>query len=125
MFNKKIIVMDTKELIGTKIDIDKISEKCREMNIQEIHSVVAGSGMTRAWSWGFRNPVEMKPDYCYRFTVSGHHHKGHVYIFLNFLDLFDIYYTSNQGTIKKIKTNIFIDELIETLDKDIERIDTF
>jgi hypothetical protein len=106
--------------IGHKIDFENIGE--RIMNIQEIHNVVAKSGLMRAGSWAFRNAIQMVKDKVYRFTVSGHHHKGHVYIVLGWMDTFRIYYTSNQGTIKKIEDNIYIDVLIDTLDVSIERI---
>ena len=109
--------------VGEKIDLKKAV--CREMSIAEIHSVVAGSGLSRAGSWGFRAGTETVKNKAYRFTVSGHHHKGHVHIVLNFMDTFDIYYTSNQGTIKKKQEGIYIMELIETLDNTIERLDEY
>ena len=109
--------------IGEKIDLKKAV--CREMSIKEIHQVVASSGLNRAGSWGFHNAVETVKNKAYRFTVNGHHHKGHVHIVLNFMDTFDIYYTSNQGTIKKKSKGIYIDMLIDVLDKEIERIDEY
>ncbi len=109
--------------IGEKINLEKAV--CREMDLQELNRVVAGSGPSRAWSWGFNNPVIAVKNKAYRFTVQGHHHKGHVYIVLNFMDTFDIYYTSNQGTIKKKSEGIYIDVLIDELDVKIERIDEY
>jgi len=109
--------------IGEKINLKEAV--CREMNIQEIHQVVGGSGINRAGSWGFHNACETVKNKAYRFTANGHHHKGHVHIVLNFMDTFDIYYTSNQGTIKKKQEGIYIDQLIEVLDNTIERIDEY
>ena len=109
--------------IGEKIDIDIAVS--REMDIQHLNKVVGGSGASRAWSWGFNNPVIAVKNKAYRFTVQGHHHKGHVYIVLNFMDTFDIYYTSNRGTIKKKSEGIYIDMLIDELDIKIERIDEY
>lgn len=106
--------------VGTKIDLDKAV--CREFNVQDIHRIVAGSGMNRAMSWGFHNAGVTVKNKAYRFTVSGHHHKGHVHIVLDGSDTFTIYYTSNRGTIKKISEGVYIDMLIETLDINIERI---
>ena len=120
MSNQKTNTMNE---VGEKIDLKKAV--CREMSIAEIHSVVAGSGINRAGSWGFHNGVETVKNKAYRFTVNGHHHKGHVHIVLNFMDTFDIYYTSNQGTIKKKSEGVYIDVLIETLDNEIERIDDY
>ena len=111
--------------VGEKIDIAEVVKTCREFDITEIHKYIAGSGSTRAWSWGFRNAAIAIKNYAYRFTVSGHHHKGHVYIVLNGLDLFDIYYTSNRGTIKKISKDVYITELIDRIDIDVERIDEY
>jgi len=109
--------------IGEKINLEKAV--CREMSIEEIHRVVAGSGQTRAGSWGLKNAGVTIKNKAYRFTVSGHHHKGHVHIVLNFMDTFDIYYTNNRGTIKKKDEGIYIMELIETLDNAIERLDEY
>lgn len=109
--------------IGEKINLEKAV--CREFSIPEIHSVVGGSGPSRAWSWGFNSPAIAVKNKAYRFTVQGHHHKGHVYIVLNFMDTFDVYYTSNRGTIKKKSEGVYIDVLIDTLDREIERIDEY
>ncbi len=108
---------------GEKIDIQKAV--CREFDAQEIHGFVSGSGPSRAWSWGFNNAVIVVKNKAYRFTVNGHHHKGHVYIVLDGSDTFTIYYTSSHGTIKKISEMVYIDVLIETLDIDIERISEY
>lgn len=94
---------------------------CREMSISEIHSIILSSGIIRI-SWGFHNAMEELKNKCYKFTVNGYHHKGHVHIILNGLDLFDIYYTTNRGTIKKIRNDIYVFDLLDILDTDIEKI---
>jgi hypothetical protein len=38
------------------------------------------------------------------------------------MDLFNIYYTTNQGKIKKITKDVYLDMLIDILDRDIERV---
>ena len=91
---------------------------CREFDLQEIANYIR----PYSWSWGYRNAGIACKNKALRFTVSGHHHKGYVYIVLSGMDLFDIYYTTNQGKIKKISKDIYLDMLIETLDVDIERI---
>jgi len=111
--------MTTGKEIGNIIDLDSIGE--RTMDIGEIHNAISGSGVIRM-SWGFNNAIQMKKDLVYRFSVNGHHHKGHVYIVLGWMDTFNIYYCSNRGTIKKTEIDIYIDELIERLDTSIERI---
>jgi len=120
----------TKELpvsnnaIGEKIDVKKAS--CREWDLQEhykyIKQAAPSGGFPYSWSWGFNSPVIVVKNKALRFTVQGHFHKGHVYIVLDFMDTFTIYYTSNQGNIKKISKDIYIDQLIEVLDNEIERI---
>jgi hypothetical protein len=73
------------------------------------------------WSWGASAWTKAN-DYCLRFKVNGHHHKGHVYLAVNAMDLFDIYLTSNQGTIKKIFTDVYLEELVDTIDVAVEKI---
>jgi len=111
---------EEKNQIGDKFD--PFAAACREFDVNEIHRFIAGSGPTRAWSWGFCNPVIIKKNQIYRFTVNGHHHRGYVYISLAFSDTFTVYYTSNRNTIKKISEMVYIDELIDRLDEDIEKI---
>lgn len=113
---------DKKNQIGQVIDID--SAVCREFDISEIHNYIA-SNVLKCMSWAFRSAKIMKKNLAYRFTVSGRHHTGHVYIVLNFMDTFDIYYTSNRGTIKKISNDVYIDQLIDILDKEIEYISDY
>ena len=109
--------------IGEILDIKKAV--CREFDINDLHQYIrkAGSGgFPLSWSWGLNNPLIAVKNKALRFTVQGHHHKGYVYIVLNFMDTFDVYYTSNRNTIKKISNDVYIDVLIDVLDTAIERI---
>ena len=84
---------------GEKIDIEKA--KCREMYIPDLFSLLR-SDINKFWSWGGHNFIvdnKQKPR-MFRMLVNGNHHKGHVYIFLNGADLFDVILTTNRGTIK-------------------------
>jgi hypothetical protein len=72
-------------------------------------------------TWGAHNWYRMS-EHILRFTVNGHHHRGHVYIIPNASDLFDIYLTSNRGTIKHKFEDIFVDSLVDTIDGAVERI---
>jgi hypothetical protein len=76
------------------------------------------------WSWGAHAWTKMN-QFCLRFMVQGHHHRGHVYLVVNGSDLFDAYLTTSRGTIKKIVTDIYIEDLISILDSKIERIDAY
>lgn len=110
--------------IGQVFDVNKAV--CRDFDVQQIHKYIAGSGMNRAWSWGFRKPQILIKNKAYRFRVNGHHHKGHVTIVLDFMDTFTIYYTGLiNGVISKISESVYIDELIERIDIDVERIDEY
>jgi len=111
--------MNTK---GEKIVIKPIIDQCREMNVQELFSLLK-SDIAKFWSWGVL-PKSFKAEGEYtkyfRMIVQGHHHKGHVWIFLNGLDLFDVYFTSRQNTIKEIKTDLYFDMLVDVIDKFVE-----
>jgi hypothetical protein len=76
------------------------------------------------WSWGSHSYKIDKANRTtmFRMTVSGHHHKGHVYIFVNGMDLFDVYLTSNRGTIKNKISGLYFDQLVDWIDEKIERI---
>jgi hypothetical protein len=110
---------------GEVLNLENEVAMCRDFDVKWIHRIVAGSGMNRAGSWGFRNGTEAAKDQAYRFRVSGHHHKGFVYIVLAANDTFTVFLTSLQNKVKKRLDNIYIDMLIETLDVEIERIDIY
>lgn len=76
------------------------------------------------WSWGANNWTKMN-DYCLRFTVNGHHFRGHIYLVVNGSDLFDVYLTSNRGNIKDTLTDIYLEDLVDVIDKRVEWIPTY
>lgn len=116
IISKYELIQASNNEVGELFNVHKAI--CREFDLNEIHKYIR----PYSWSWGYRKACTVVNKKCFRFTVSGHHHKGHVYIVLSGLDLFNIYYTTNQGKIKKISKEIYLDMLIETLDVDIERI---
>ena len=79
------------------------------------------AGNQKVMSWGAHAWMRMSP-YCLRFMVHGHHHKGHVYLVVNGSDLFDAHLTTSRGTIKKTITDIYLEDLVDRLDEEIERI---
>lgn len=98
---------------------------CREMSISDLQTVLR-SDINKYGSWGSRKPTvdNMNGPKMYRIRVSGHHHKGYVYIFLNGMDLFDVYLTNLKNVIKN-RTNemgIYFDQLVEWIDDRVERI---
>jgi hypothetical protein len=54
-----------------------------------------------------------------------YHHNKPVYLFVNGGDLFDIYITTSHGTIKEKICDIYLDELVDVIDKKIEWIDIY
>jgi hypothetical protein len=112
--------MENTNVVGNVLDLK--TAVCREFDVNELHlTIVRGAGQW-AWTWGYVKAVQAVKNKALRFTVTGRKHKGWVYIVLNGLDLFDIYYTSKQDKIKKVENDIYIEDLINTLDISIERI---
>jgi hypothetical protein len=100
-----------------KIDLKTIGE--REFNVLELCQTLIK--LVKVWSWGahaYRN----YEDKVLRFRVRGNHHKGHVYISLAWNDTFTVTLTSLQGNIKKTIYNVYIDVLVDTIDKEVEYI---
>ena len=112
--------------IGEVIDTDKC--KCREMNFEELLRML-GRGTAKFMSWGSHNiRIDKKKGMkLFRMNVQGHHHRGHVYVFLNGADLFDVYLTTNRGTIKKRtdEMGIYNDMLVDWIDERVERISEY
>ena len=105
--------------------LDTKTASCREFNPDELMYILK-SNRPVFWSWGAdgltvdkKNGTQM-----FRMTVRGHHHKGYVYIFLNFMDLFDVYLTKKDGTIvgRTEEMGIYNDQLVDWIDGKIERI---
>jgi hypothetical protein len=71
------------------------------------------------WSWGVRGLTDLSGKGL-RMTVSGFKHKGHVYVFLNGGDLFDVVLTTNRGIVKKVIKDIYFDDLLNQVDDAIE-----
>jgi riboflavin transporter FmnP len=103
-----------------QINIEEITKSTRTFDVSEVMNFLSAHKII-LWSWGAHKYTNYQ-DKALIFMVNGHHHKGRVYIVLNGADLFDIYLTSNQQNIKKTFTDIYIDELVELLDENIERI---
>ena len=107
--------------IGMKIDVEAKSKGCREMHHETTVMQLIGGGRWKVASWGAHNFVKMSK-YCLRFNVQGHHFKGHIYIFLNFLDYYDVYYCTNRGTIKMIDTDLDCFQITEVIDRKVEYV---
>jgi hypothetical protein len=109
--------------MSQKINPLEIIKSMRQMDVKEIINYFKLHGY-RFWSWGPQAFTTIN-DKGLRFKVNGHHHKGHVYIFVNGLDLFDLYLTSTQGTIKEIINDVYLEDLFDILDSKIEYINEY
>lgn len=109
--------------MSEKINPLEIIKSMRQMNISEVLTYFKLHNY-RFWSWGPQAFTNIN-DRGLRFKVSGHHHKGHVYLFVNGSDLFDIYLTSLQGSIKETIKDVFIEDLFDILDGKIEYISEY
>jgi len=118
--------------IGEVLDTDK--GKCREIHLTEMFSLLK-SDMRKFMSWGAfgktfgfsHNNSSKSYVYYIRMRVSGYHHKGYVFIFLNGSDLFDVYLTNFEGKIKDRtpEMGIYNDQLIDWIDEKVERISDY
>jgi hypothetical protein len=105
-----------------------VAEKavCRVFNVLELLQLLRMDIMVFC-SWGAQKFIvdNKKTPKLFRMTVNGHHHKGYVYITLNFLDLFDVYLVNKKGVIKDKMTDLYFDQLVEAIDEKIEKIDAY
>jgi hypothetical protein len=101
--------------IGEKIN--KLEVGQRGFDPQDLFSNM--KGLQTVWCWGAHNWTAHK-DMFLRFNVQGHLFKGHVYITLGWDDTFTLYFTTSHGTIKEKKEGIYVDMLINTIDRKVE-----
>jgi hypothetical protein len=78
----------------------------------------------RVCSWGADDWVNVQ-DIFLRFSVNAQRHKGLIFIGVNGLDLFDVFFTSVDGTITGTLSDIYIDEIIGRIDDVIEYIEDY
>ena len=103
-----------------KINLPEILKSVRTLDCVELMQYFKMHNY-KFWSWGARGFTNIS-NKALKFRVNGHHHKGHVYIVVNGMDLFDVYLTSIQGNIKTELNDIFIEDLFTILDEKIEKI---
>ena len=105
--------------VGDKINIQSLENGRQWDDMKEFHNAVSRNAIV--WSWGANSWTQMSK-YVLRFTVQGHHHKGHVYMAVNGADLFDVYLTTTRGTIKKIINDVYCEDIIDAIDTEVERV---
>ena len=69
--------------------------------------------------WGSHNWTKMS-DNVLRFNVQARRHKGHIYVAVNGLDLFDIYLTTSHGRIVKTFNDVYLEDFLGVIDNEIE-----
>jgi len=106
--------MENIKNIIAKSDSYRIFEDAHELLRVWSHNSVV-------WSWG-AHAWKLYERKFLRFTVNGHLHKGHVWVMVNGNDLFDVYLTSSQGNIKQVITQVYLDELTNIIDINVEKI---
>lgn len=72
------------------------------------------------WSWGANSWTNLF-DKCLCFKVQGYLFKGLVFVTVNGMDLFDIYYTDKKGIVKFYDNDVYLEDFIEFVDGRVER----
>ena len=106
-------------VVGEKIDGFNIGVRPIEAN-ETIEQLRHFGGWMGVGSWGMKKLTLFADSKALRMTVSGRLHSGHVYITVNGADLYDVAFCSNRGTIKKVITVVYFDELFNLMDAVIE-----
>lgn len=105
--------------INDTIDIDKA--KCRVMDMTQLMYFLRFNTQI-FWSWGASAFTTNHDKTMFRMFVRGHHHVGHVYIFLSGVDLFEVYLTTLKGKIVKVSEGLYNDQLQDWIDVNIEKM---
>lgn len=79
--------------------------------------------LTKVWSWGVEK-IHFYENKLLGLKVNGHHFTGIVCITLNGNDTFNIDYWQ-EGVLLDTKNEIYIDQLIDVIDLDIEFIKSY
>lgn len=80
--------------------------------------------ITIFWSWGVSKMHNFE-NKALVLKVSGHHHKGFVFITLAWDDTYSVYIVSNKGEIVNEYKDVYFDALTEIIDNRIERIEAY
>lgn len=106
--------MNEKKNIITQDDLDMSGNILSILKCQKVYLM----------SWGFESPVVIKQGL--RFKVNGFQHQGWIEIRYNEgADLFDVYLVNDDNTLKDLKEGIYFDELVDTIDLEVERVENY
>ena len=110
--------------IGEKINLSELVKTSRFLDLNELMTLLKTSmGVSVYWSWGPSNFLinDKRNPRFFRMNVRGYQHTGRVYIVVNGMDLFDVYLTTSRDVIKDVIMGVYFDELVNEMDKKIER----
>lgn len=79
----------------------------------------------KVWSWGTQAWKRHPENWWIRFKANAHHHKGHVYILCNGTDELIVMLTTTRRTVQRVIEPIFIGDLVETIDNEIEMVEEY
>lgn len=99
------------------LDSDRFSDF---YSMQDLVSVWSGSMIV--WSWGAHEFTKVNSSFL-SFKVMGRKFKGTVYLAVNGLDLFEIYFCNSDNMIIDERLDVFIDDLIPVIDSRVEAIE--
>jgi hypothetical protein len=103
--------------IGEKINPLKIGQ--RSFDPKELATALRRGAFWTVASWG-AHAWTFHKDKMLRFMVQGRLFCGHVYIVLGWDDTFTLYFTTSRGTIKEKMEGIYVDVLVEVIDRYVE-----
>ena len=106
--------------------MDNINELKRE-NYRDFYSMSELVKVLRTrqkvCTWGAHNWMNMGN--MLRFNVQARRHNGYIHILVNGMDLFDIFLTDKFGGNVKEMKDVYVEDLISTIDDEIERIPAY
>ena len=113
--------------VGDNIDTSKLG--CRRFNVN-VTLTHLRLNVRKFICWGataFKADSfdRYKESKWFRFYVTGMNFKGHIYIELNGMDLYNVYYCTTRGTIKDISSDIYNDMICDVIDTKIEKIASY
>lgn len=102
---------------GTKFDYSKAVQMIFDVN--ELATVMRKNAFWTVGSWGAHDWKNFE-NKCLSFNVEGMKLTGQVHITLAWNDTFTLYFTKLDGVVIKIETEVYVDQLIERIDRVVE-----
>lgn len=106
---------------------------CDSKNMTIVHTIlqqikypnffVFGSWGAKGFTAAQSNNEAKEP--CLKFKVNGRKFKGYVHIFYNWCDWYRVEFVSTHNNLKKVVDEVYFDELQNTIDEYVEKIDEY